>query len=169
MSIKLKYNITDRAICISTKHDTFIELKVIERLYFKILREVFLNKSLLLITRQPQKYSFGEGLANKYFLRFGKETLMVNKIDTANELLLESISQEEEFKRGLLILIYSIRDLIDSELKMALENIMSGNSKLNSSLKLVICEDDGDTFCLFNSDYKIHEMNPLLSEVLLYQ
>ena len=36
MSIKLKYNITDRAICISTKHDTLIELKVIERLYFKI-------------------------------------------------------------------------------------------------------------------------------------
>ncbi len=81
MAININYNITDKVLCVNTEHNNLDELEVIENFYFKISCEIFLNESIILVTKQPQEYSFGKGMEKSYNLKIDKINVLINKID----------------------------------------------------------------------------------------
>jgi hypothetical protein len=161
MAININYNITDKLLCVNTGHNNLDELGIIENFYFKISCKIFLNESTILVTKQPQEYSFGKGMEKSYNLKIDKSKVLINKVDKCENAFLKSLIQSEEFKRGLLILVKTNKDLLESDVKMILEATNYIKPRFNSLLTFIFCEDDGDSICLYNTGIDIDFLQSL--------
>lgn len=166
MPIKIDYSFFGKNLSIEIMHDDVTELPLAEKIYYKILENLFLNRPIVIITKQPQVYSFANGLGGERYFSIDKKKVLINKIDKANDALLKSISQEEEFKRGLLIVVHSPRDFSENELKLILDCINNTRSELTSTIAFVSCEDDGNTIRLYNFNSAIENVKILVNSIL---
>ncbi|NML22219.1 hypothetical protein HHL16_15150 [Pseudoflavitalea sp. G-6-1-2] len=138
-------------IYVHTGHDTVLELKDVEDYYFKILCLIFLKSPIVLITIKPQNYSFTQGMENNYILKANNTELLVSEISNFGSELLNAICQEEEFKRGLLLLVSSKKKVNEGEISSILSAVNNNAQSLPLDIKVAYSESDGNTLCLLNS------------------
>lgn len=110
----MKIDVNAHAIIkVHSNYDNVGELAKIEELFFTILSEVFLNRSVLLITITPDKrYSMGYSISSFQEINIGKSKFLINNINSCSSSLLMEISRSEEFSRGLLLLMTKESDLL---------------------------------------------------------
>lgn len=150
----IEYKSDNSFIRITTVRSDTEGLEFVEDFFFKILFFVLVDEPVKLITIEPKKYSFGQGVETNYILRIGKDKVLVNEISKCTSGLLKSISNEEEFRRGLLFLVKSNKDISENEIAMILEIVNRKQGDLPAYLKLICCEDDGRSLCLYNVHLK---------------
>lgn len=149
MAISIGYLKDVNILRIHTKHDRVEELEKIEDFYFDLLSILFSGESMVFITKQPQKYSYGVGMENSYYLKVNKDTLLINEIDNCNKEFLKSIISAEEFRRGLLILVKNNNTILSEiDLEGIMEKLNKEKDSSISNFPFIYSDDDGETICL---------------------
>jgi len=148
--MNIDYQYGSNSISVSATYEKVEELQLVENVFLQILTACFSDQSVKIITKEPQKYSFGYDIEPHFTITLGKTKFLVNEIADCTANLLSEIVQTEEFKRGLLILIDN-KDL-------PLENVMSDVIKLQKGIQthsikgiIAYCEDDGLTLFIYTS------------------
>lgn len=151
MKIELK-KIGDKYIELYLSSYEIPDLKGWDNLIFQTLLLAYYNKPVCLITLSPQKYSLGFAINNPIQMKVGKDTLLINFLESCSENILKEISESEEFKRGLLRLVTIDSGKLPNIVKdvsfkfLDIDNI----DKLKFDFELVTCEGDGKILCWFN-------------------
>jgi hypothetical protein len=161
MAIQVHYKESPRLLYINTNHDNLGELQLIEKYYQKILGRLFWSSKIRLITLQPQKYSFAIGIGVSYEIQAGGQKVLVNEISNCDDNLLNEISQSEEFRRNLLILVKTDIPEFENRIPDILKMANEGDSSIDVPGVIVHCEDDGDSLFLYNSKLTVKELQDL--------
>ena len=158
MALNIKYYSLENFICVDTEHTEMLDLNSVENLYYKILCDIFLNKSVTLITKQPQEYSFGSGMEKSCKVKLNNLSVLINKIDNCNSDLLGLLSQDEEFRRGLLFIVEANEDLVKQEIEEILLAADNEGTRGSSSFTFSYCRNDGASICLYNTNINIERI-----------
>jgi hypothetical protein len=158
MEKQIKYSDTKNFILVNTQHFSLRELEEVETYYLKVLSMLLLGHPVTIVTKQPQEYSFAQGLGKSHKSKIGKVQVLITEISECSSELLKSISQEEEFKRGLLLLVKADKSLDENEIQTILSIVENQAANLPSRLVLIYCEDDGDSICLFNTGLQVENL-----------
>lgn len=118
-----------------------------ESLVRNISLEFLLNKEVYMITRQPQKYSYGYEFSNSELLKANNMKYLITYLDRISTKILNDILSTEEFELGHLRLLTSngLNSItLNGELLTSLFNYPE-------TLKLQICfvDSDGRYFHLY--------------------
>ena len=159
----MKIEVTTHTIIkIHCTYDTVEELSTVQKLFLAVLSKLFLNKAALLITIAPdKKYSFGYEIVPFQEIKIGRDKFLVNDISSCSSSMLTELSQSEEFERGLLFLMTKEGDLLEN-LEMNLNYINNNLGKENLSYEIAVCESDGKTLCLYNTNLSEDDLSPLI-------
>jgi hypothetical protein len=157
--MNIDYQHNGKCISIITAYEKVEEIELIGKFFLKILKACFLHHNIKVVTREPQKYSLGYELGACSKINIGKTIVLINDVINCDINLLEEVSQSEEFKRSLLLLIEG-----DSN---SIENTISEVLKIQKDIQpifkntIVLCEDDGTTLLLYNSTLTIEFLKSL--------
>lgn len=168
MEIKIRHIKNNHLSWEKTIQSSNADYLLAERIFHTILKHLFLHKKTTLLTIQPQQYSLGYELTQYKEFKVDKKKILINEVNDCGDKLLKDIAQSEEFKRTLLIMIYSISE-VDTALMSDITYLVSSpthdSSTLHSTM-LAYCEDDGDSLYLYNSSLTLNELETLISELV---
>jgi hypothetical protein len=165
MAMEVNSNVKGNAIYVDTKHFTLEELHLVEKFYCEILSKIFQLKTINMITIEPQKYSFAQGIKENYLLYNNGSNLLISEIENSDLDFLESISQSEEFKRGLLLLLKCDKNLIKEKINDILKITSQDDVEISLKATVIFCQNDGNTLVIYNSDLTIDYINVLKEQV----
>lgn len=141
------------------------ELSQIKELFFTILTKVFFQKPALLVTIAPdKKYSIGYEIGSFQEVKIGRSKFLINDVKSCSSLMLMEISRSEEFDRGLLLLVTKEGNLLEN-LDENLSYIHNDFGLENLSYEIAVCENDGKTLCLYNSELSKEVLSVLVSNL----
>jgi hypothetical protein len=148
-------------------HYDIEELKEWGNLLFQTLLFAFYKKPVHLITLSPQKYSLGFEISNQIQIKAGKDTLLVNFIESCSENLLNEIAESEEFKRGLLRFVTIEPDRLQYIARDVSFKFLDADTiaKVNFDFELITCEGDGKILYWFNPPFPIHIIETKFKEI----
>jgi hypothetical protein len=131
-----------------------------EQLFRILLLEILDSKSITLVTITPQGYSLAHDFIPNELRRVKNMFFLINKIDSFDLEIATQVSCSEEFARTLMIIVRTKKPLSDRELDEIEDFLQNKIAHINS--EIIFCEDDGDSFCLYNINITLSELKSIL-------
>jgi hypothetical protein len=136
----------------------------------KVIKKVvvwgYLNRTIRIITKEPQKWSLGQEFLDSKIIIVEKIPYLISSTFFCNLPLLEKISESEDFLRGLLWLIDDNINDIKEEISNLNDTIKLDNCANTQVLsEILICLEDGESLYWINPKMSFEEIYARLKEI----
>lgn len=148
----LQINIKDNHIQISLPED---KITLHKQFNFNLFKELFLGKSLVLITIQPQDYSLGYEFPQYEKRTINRQKILITKVVKCDSFAIKEITESEEYWLGLLLTVEDYRQPLDDKYLSFINilDFLEGNFPEKFNDLLLFCSEDGKKINLFNCSF----------------
>jgi hypothetical protein len=171
MSVPIKVESFPRGRLISIDHSaTDEEFRRWQQLRTEVVVRAYYNRSALIITLSPTTLSWAASIAIEHNLHYSEIIcdeiqLSLLQIPSCSRGLLEDVSTDEEFVRGLLWLSYPIDNIEDQAsqiCRIRMKTQTNEQDLCETDYEVLTCEADGLMIIWCNGDLSSTEFNEFL-------